>query len=379
MPIDTTARLIYAASETCADMLYATSFPAPDPFIWLQLDAERFIIVSPLEVGRAAKTGRSDTTVLSYAAARSRWDLPDDQPAAPGKLLPAIAKATGAWHWDVPASFPFGLAIELQKSGLVLTPVQAFFPERQRKTQTEVDAVAEGIRLAEAGLAHALQILSDASAASDGVLRWDGGALTAEKVAGEINAEIARLGGTATHTIVAPGAQGADPHESGHGPISVNEAVVIDIFPRVDATGYHGDLTRTVVKGTAAAAVQQAHAAVDEARQAAIAAAKPGTRAADVHAAAATVLERHGFETDAAARPPHGFFHGTGHGLGLEVHEAPRVSPTSDHVLEAGNIVTIEPGLYYPEWGGVRIEDVVVITEDGCRNLTEADYVLEVG
>lgn len=369
---------MYAASEACADMRYATGFMAPDPFVWLELHGKRLMILSALEVGRAGKMRRPDTAVLSHADALACWQLPADTPPGPGELLPAIARSAEVSCWEVPYSFPFGLAADLQKTGLTVTPVTPFFPERQCKTAAEVQAITHGVRLAESGLARALDVLGQARPAADGVLMRDGAPVTAEAVAGEIAAAIARLGGTAAHTIVAPGVQAADPHETGHGPIRVNEPIVIDIFPRADASGYHGDLTRTVVKGRAPEPVRRAHAAVDEARRAAVALAAPGVRAADVHEAADRVLRQHGFETDAAAHPPYGFFHGVGHGLGLDVHEAPRVSRTSDHVLETGNVVTIEPGLYYPRWGGVRIEDVITITQDGCRNLTAADVALEI-
>jgi Xaa-Pro aminopeptidase len=163
------------------------------------------------------------------------------------------------------------------------------------------------------------------------------------------------------------------PEHHGTGIILAKTPLVIDVFPRVDATGYCGDLTRTVSKGQPDALVARAHQAVAEAQTAAIAAVGPGVMAKDIHAAAVVVLEKHGFKTDAAASPPYGFFHGLGHGLGLDVHELPRLNASTEEALAPGNVVTIEPGLYYPQWGGVRIEDVVVVTEDGCRNLTEAD------
>jgi len=226
-------------------------------------------------------------------------------------------------------------------------------------------------------LAQAIELLRQARSDSDGILYLRGQPLTAEALRGEIAAAIARLGGTAAHTIAAPGAQGADPHLVGTGPIRRNEPIVIDIFPRIDATGYFGDLTRTVVKGQAPAIVRRAYDAVAAAQTAALSMVAAGVEASEVNAAAATALETAGFATDCAADPPYGFIHGLGHGLGLEIHEGPRVNSRAELPLEVGNVITIEPGLYYPEWGGVRLEDVVVVRENDCENLTAAPRILE--
>ena len=369
-------RLIYAASEQCPDLLYLTGLPAPDPFLWYETGTgdkkKQVIVVSPLEVGRAAKKAGAAVTVLSTAAAAQAWGLTSPSQRRAPDLIPAMAKAECVVKWRVPDSFPLGLARKLENAGLVLEPMTTFCPRRARKTKAEIQAIREGVAAAENGMQHALDILRRAAPAHEGGLYWQDAALTAERLRGEIDAEIARCGGTAAHTIVAPGAQAADPHEAGHGPLRSSEPVVIDIFPRVDATGYHGDLTRTVVKGDPPAIADQAYRAVLAAQSQAIAAVRPGLACAELHAMTADTLSRHGFETDMNANPPRGFFHGTGHGLGLEIHEAPRLSRHTEEILEVGNVVTIEPGVYYPEWGGVRIEDVVVVTENGCENLTRA-------
>jgi Xaa-Pro aminopeptidase len=310
--------------------------------------------------------------------ARKRWKLRKNKQSDTAELIAALARSEGIRTWEVPADFPLGLARKLARKRVRLVPASPFFPERSIKKTHEVECIREGVRLAETGLARALDVLQHSSPQADGRLLWNGATLTAEILRGEIDAEIARAGGTASHTIAAPGTQGADPHESGHGPVQAGVPIVIDIFPRVDRTGYFGDLTRTVVKGKASDIVRQAYEAVNSARKQAVAAVRPGIPGNDVHKTAADELEACGFRTDTQADPPRGFFHGTGHGLGLQVHEAPRLSPSCDEPLEAGHVVTVEPGLYYPEWGGVRIEDVVVVTADGCENLTSADCILEI-
>ncbi len=373
------AKLIYAASETCADLLYASNFPAPDPFLWFTIGTETFLIVSALEIGRARKQARRGLTVLSLPEARARWQVPDKtKDGMATALIAAVTRTEDVNEWQVPNDFPLSLARKLEEHSLRLTPQDELFPERRRKQPDEIEKIRQGVELAEAGLAVALDILRDARTDADGHLTWQGTILTAERLRGAIGAAIAGLGGTAAHTITAPGPQGADPHQPGTGPIRAGEPIVIDIFPRVDATGYHGDLTRTVVKGKAQPIVTRAFTAVHEAQRAAIRQVKAGVKASVVHAAAAAVLAKHGFRTNANAAVPYGFFHGTGHGLGLQVHEAPRVNEKSDDILESGNIVTIEPGLYYPEWGGIRLEDVVAVRQEDAENLTRADIFLEI-
>ena len=370
-------RLVYDTSETCADLLYATRFMAPDPFLWYETVSGAGIAVTALEVGRARKQTAAGLVVHGPANVRTTWDIGPDTPLTPDVLIPALSRSTGVCHWSVPNTFPLGLARTLEAQGLTLEPTETFFPGRATKTDAEVEQVRTGVRLAEAGLDRALAVLGEAAVADDGCLSWQGRQLTADILRGEISAAIARLGGTASNTITAPGPQAADPHCIGEGAIRAGVPIVLDIFPRVDATGYYGDLTRTVVKGKAGDTVKRAHAAVREAQQRAMDAVRAGVPGRDVHQQAAETIARHGFTTDSDAVPPLGFFHGTGHGLGLEIHEPPRVNAEAEALLEAGNVVTIEPGVYYPEWGGMRLEDVVAVRGDGCENLTSAGFELE--
>ncbi len=167
-----------------------------------------------------------------------------------------------------------------------------------------------------------------------------------------------------------PGAENqvTDPHERGHGPLYAGQAIILDIFPRSEKTGYWGDLSRTVCRGSAAPGLKKLYNAVKAAQAAALRAVKPGVCADEVHSAAQAVFERRGYETKEVDGRHTGFIHGTGHGVGLDIHELPRVG-ISGEILEEGNIVTVEPGLYYPGLGGIRIEDTIAVTSKGWRYL----------
>jgi Xaa-Pro aminopeptidase len=178
-------------------------------------------------------------------------------------------------------------------------------------------------------------------------------------------------------TIVAGGTQAADPHEKGHGPLRAHEAIVIDIFPKHQDHGYWGDLTRTVVRGRATAGLRRMYHAVRMAQSAALNAVKPGVRCATVHRRAAAELEMRGFKTTTVDGRRVGFIHGTGHGVGLEIHERPSLGLGKDR-LKSGHVITIEPGLYYPEHGGIRIEDTIVVTHKGWRYLVPCERRFEV-
>ncbi|MBR6374154.1 MAG: M24 family metallopeptidase, partial [Victivallales bacterium] len=170
----------------------------------------------------------------------------------------------------------------------------------------------------------------------------------------------------------------AFPHNTGEGAICANEPIVIDIFPRCCATGYFGDLTRTVVKGKAPDIVKKAFEAVYDAQRTVLQMLKPGVKGIEAHKKADDVMKAHGFKTDLKSETPYGFIHGLGHGVGLEIHEKPSLNLRNPKPLVAGNVVTIEPGLYYPEWGGIRIEDMAMITEDGIDNFTNYPVFLEI-
>ncbi|MFA6929098.1 MAG: M24 family metallopeptidase [Lentisphaeria bacterium] len=379
MPETPNGRLIYAVSETCADLYYESGFSAPDAFLWYEYAGQAGVLVSALEFARAQKQCRAGIEVICLEDLASRFGLKKAPLYSVVEHITALSRYLGIRHWQVPASFPLGLARNLARRRIRLTPSSPFSPQRVCKTTAEIQAIQEGVQLAETGLKRAEQILQQSCCGKDQLLYWQQQILTAEILRGEIDAEIARFGGIASGTITAPGQQGADPHQLGFGPIPANEPIVIDIFPRCLRTGYHGDLTRTLVKGKATDRVWEAFHAVQAAQKKALTALRPGVSGKEIHQLVVNLFTERGFETiTGGAATPRGFFHSTGHGLGLEVHEAPSLSFRYEDPLEAGQVVTVEPGLYYPEWGGVRLEDVAALTPNGCRNLTSASIYLEI-
>jgi Xaa-Pro aminopeptidase len=371
-------RLIFAAGVECPEMLYATGLPTPDPFLWYSLRSESTAVLSALEIGRAGKQIRAGVSVMSISQARQAWGLKGGR-AAPAALITALSRQSGVSHWQVPQTFPLGLARELERNGLKLQPAALFRKERRCKSPAEINRIREALGASEAGMEKALQVLRESAVNADRVLTWQGRVLSAERLRGEIDAALTRAGATAGQTITAPGVQAADPHCQGSGPIRQGEPVVIDIFPRLTGSGYWGDLTRTVVKGRAPAPVRRAFKAVRAAQTAAQAAIRAGVKACAVHKIAAETLAEHGFRTRSkGTERPYGFFHGLGHGIGLQIHEEPRLAKGVQTRLQPGDVVTVEPGLYYPEWGGVRLENVVLVKQHDCEDMTRLPQTLEI-
>jgi Xaa-Pro aminopeptidase len=201
--------------------------------------------------------------------------------------------------------------------------------------------------------------------------------LTAEHLREVVNGTIFDLGCVPAHTIVAPGKYGCDPHDPGQGPIRAHSPLIFDIFPRSERTGYYGDITRTVVKGKAPAEVLSMYRAVKAGQALGLKMLRHGAKARLIHKAILDLFEDRGFETGSIRGRMQGFFHGTGHGLGLDIHEPPRIA-INDVVLENRMVVTVEPGLYYWPVGGMRIEDTVLVTRNGCKNLTRFSKALAI-
>jgi Xaa-Pro aminopeptidase len=232
--------------------------------------------------------------------------------------------------------------------------------------------------MAEVGMAEGMEVLRRSKIARNRRLIYHGLPLTSEKLRSVIDCAILQACGLAANTIVAGGKQACDPHERGCGPLRANEPVIIDIFPRSQKTGYFGDITRTVVRGRANEAVKKLYDTVWRGQKIGFEKIHANTPTADVHKAVQNYFIQQGYKTGRHNGRMEGFFHGTGHGLGLEIHEAPRLGATSTGKLRPGHVVTVEPGLYYPEIGGVRLEDVALVTGNGAKNLTRFEKVLEI-
>jgi Xaa-Pro aminopeptidase len=370
------ARLLYAASETDADILYPTGFFAPDPFLFVQKGKKKILVMSDLEMDRARAQARVDR-VVSWSKVAAPLEA-GGRKAPPAEVIARALKLLGLRRVEVPQSFPLGLAMELDARGIRLDLGEdPFWPEREIKKPHEIRAIEASLRAAEAGLMAGIAALKACRIGKDGYLRRDGRRFTAEDLRSAINTRIMAEGCIPAHTICAPGDQAVDPHEEGHGPVRAHTPVVLDIFPRSEKTGYFGDLTRTVVRGKASFALHEVYAIVHQGVRLGHARLREGVQGMDVHKAIQALFERQGYKTGVKNGRMQGFFHGTGHGLGLEIHEAPSVGKRP-YVLRAGHVVTVEPGLYYLGLGGVRIEDVVVVTKTGSRCLTRVPKQLEI-
>ncbi len=370
--------LIVADSEHDANMLYAVRMFVPDAFIYMRLDGKCHVVMNDLEIDRARKQA-PHCRIISSTDCVQRIQKTKGKPntAAIIKLLLSDRKIRRIF---VPGTFPHGLARELRQIGITVDVKKGgIFPQRECKRPDEVKKISAALMMAEVGLAEGMQALKNSKIARDGRLMYHGVPLTSEKLRSIIDIAIIQAGGLANHTIVAGGKQGCDPHERGHGVLRAHEPIILDVFPRSQKTGYFGDITRTVVKGKPSEAVRRLYNIVARGQEIGFKQMKTGAKGADVHKSVQAFFESEGYKTGKRNGRMEGFFHGTGHGLGLEIHEAPRVSLTSVDTLKSGHVVTVEPGLYYPEiGGGVRLEDVAWVRNGHSKNLTKFEKVLEV-
>jgi Xaa-Pro aminopeptidase len=355
----------------------------PDPFVYLERDGVRHVYVGSMEVPRIRGIAR-DIVVhpleeigidelyaqgLGWLEVRHEW------------AARAVAHA-GLTHAAVPNTFPSGYLDRLRRDGVELTVDQPAFDARRRvKGGAELEGIRRAQQAAEAGLRAGVSLMQQAEN-GDGVLWLDGEPLTVERIKSAMRRVFAEHGCTAEDFVVAPGPQGAAGHEMGHGPIKPGDPVVFDLWPRDDASSCFADMTRTIVAGPVSDQVREWHTLTKAALDAATALIRAGVDCRSVFDAACEVYEAAGYPTQrtktAGEVLDRGFFHGLGHGVGLEVHEGPYMGLLPGGPLVAGDVVTLEPGCYDPAIGGVRLEDIVLVTDDGCEVLTRFPYDLEV-
>jgi Xaa-Pro aminopeptidase len=378
--------LIYDDSED-SDQRYVSGFDAPDPFSTLFTPDGTHLLVSGLEYGRARTESHADTvwrnSQFDYRERVAEYGPREAKHRVLAAFLASVDgdDGEGVSSVLVPESFPLGTAEGLREQGITVTvETEGVVGEaRAVKTDREVEHVRAAQEANEAALGAAESMLRAATVGEDDLLYHDGDPLTSERVKTAIETTLLEHGCGLDETIVAGGADGADPHDRGSGPLPANEPIVVDIFPRSKATKYHADMTRTFVVGEPTAAVRRRHELTLDAMAAAFDALAPGVTGAAVHDAVCDVYEDAGYDTLRANPDAEtGFIHSTGHGVGLDVHEGPSLSPSGEE-LEPGHVVTVEPGLYDPAHGGMRVEDLAVVTDDGYENLTDyhTDLVLE--
>ena len=372
---DKAALLIVAASETDPDMLYATKFFAPDPFIFLQKNGKRTLVLSDLEIDRGRKQAKADEFVMFSQLEREVQGKSKKAPPYE-KVLAHFLRKRGIRSAIVPSNFALGYAQELMANKIRVRATNGlFWPEREAKSEKEIEMIGRALRITETGLKRAIEVLKASKPGAGKRLRWSGKTLTSEMLRAEIDSTILRAGGIPTGTIVAGSDQACDPHERGFGPLYANSLIVLDVFPRDAKTGYFGDMTRTVLRGRASDAQRKLWETVKAGQTLALKKIKAGVDGMAIHKAIQKFFAERGFPTEVRKGRRVGFFHGTGHGLGLEIHEHPRLQKVT---LKARQVLTVEPGLYYPGLGGARQEDVVIVTKTGCKILSRFPKRLEI-
>lgn len=369
------ATLMIAASESDSNLYYATHFMAPDPFIFLEVKGERVLIMSDLEMDRARSQATVDR-VLSY----TEWErtLRGKGVTSPGSpdIVHAVLESEGITRLLVPGNFPYAHAVRLLELGYRLeTKKEPFFERRAVKTGEEIRHIEAAQRATEEAVAAAHDQLRRA-AIKKGQLWLDGEPLTSERIKQLINVKLMERNCVAQHTIVAGGEQACDPHHEGSGPLPADRSIIFDVFPRSATSRYFADMSRTVVRGTPSPDLTRLYHAVKDAQEEALTKIRDGADGAKIHQGICDRFEAAGYKTGLVNGRMQGYFHGTGHGVGLDIHEPPRIGKTGSP-LQEGHIVTVEPGLYYPGLGAVRIEDMVLVTRDGCRNLTDFPKTFE--
>lgn len=367
------ARIYYAAPEQSGDLLYFGNFHAPDPFFALEHQGRKIAVLSSLEYARAVRNSNFDEILPLEKMLRQGRDQYGESYPPECLVLLALANSKGIRAFEVSPDFPARFVLELKDSGIAFKPGSLpFEPRRLIKSAEEAAAIAKANRASAAAHREVARILKGATIRKDRLIH-NGRVLTSEFLQERIEITCLENGAVSHHAIAAGGDQGCDPHERGHGPIRPHELIVVDVFPRDKQTHYHGDMTRTFLKGSASEAQKALVDAVRAAQKEALAKIKAGVSGKSVHQAAAQYFRQQGYRTEEKEGVWKGFFHGTGHGLGLDVHELPRVGASGQR-LRTGMVITVEPGLYYPGLGGCRIEDVVQVQPKGYQMLSSASY-----
>jgi Xaa-Pro aminopeptidase len=360
--------LLIGEPSTDANLFYACRFSASDPVVFFGEPGRGWLVTPAMEHSRASRDTSDEIEVMTP----EQLKLPLKSRRDVGAWAVELIKMLKLRSVAIPPLFPFDFARRLEKAGIRVSVVKGqVFPQRVIKTRDEIMKLRESQKAAAAAMSAAIDAIAAAEVKGDTLRDRKGTLLTSEAVREAIDLELLRHDCLAPETIVSCGPDSADPHERGEGPLRPHQPIVIDIFPRHRAHGYWGDLTRTVVKGEPPARLRKMHAAVNGAQSLALRMLRAGVNSGDIHAAIVDFFNQRGFRTGNESGYLEGFIHSTGHGVGLNIHEAPSLRPLGDR-MEAGHVVTIEPGLYYRDIGGVRIEDTVAVTKDGYEYLAKA-------
>jgi Xaa-Pro aminopeptidase len=374
------ALLVVGDTFRTPELRHEVPVGVPDPFLFAEVDGSRHIVVTSFEVDRISALG----DVVVHALEEYGYDgfiargLPMD--ATLREVFANACAALGVHTARVPDGFPLAVAERLRDADVDVVADQEAFDNRRRvKNAAELAGIRRAQLAAEAGMRACADVLARAER-SNGRLWVDDEPLTVELVKLHVEGAFLRHGSTADDFIVARGEQAAVGHDMGSGPIAPGESIVVDLWPRDRESACFADMTRTFVVGEAADELREYHRLTREALDLAVAMLRPGVAGAEVYGAVCDHFEAAGHPTG-RSKPEgtvlqDGFFHGLGHGVGLDVHERPSLGRFTDDLV-AGDVVTIEPGLYRKGYGGVRLEDLLLITDAGCENLTDFPYDME--
>jgi Xaa-Pro aminopeptidase len=375
------ARLVVGDTFRTPEIRHEVPLAVPDAFLWVEVEGVAHAVVTSLELDRVSE--------IEGLHAHAYEEYGYDELLASGlhideirlELYVRACQSLGVREAAVPSAFPLGAAERLRAAGIALTVDQALFDDRRRvKNADELAGIRRAQRAAEAGMRACLEVLRSA-VPNNGGLAVEGEPLTVELVKRGIEDAFLEHGAVADEFIVARGAQAAVGHDMGSGPIAARESIVVDLWPRDRESACFADMTRTFVVGTPPDELSEYHRLTKEALDIALELIRPGVAGRAVYDAVCEHYEAAGYPTGRSKEPgtvlQDGFFHGLGHGVGLEVHEKPSMGRYTDDLV-AGDVVTVEPGLYRKGFGGVRLEDLVLVTEDGGENLTDFPYDLEV-
>ncbi|ABK15018.1 MAG: aminopeptidase P family protein [Methanothrix sp.] len=357
--------LLLVGDSVCdADIYYASRFLSSDRFAVLITDRIH-LLVSSMERARASSESKADVveTTSDYSM-KSRIEEFGSADKAYIKVLEEFVSKHGISHLGIPSNTPAGIYRSLTEQFETSLLDKPFEHIRAVKTPEEISAIAEVQEACESAMEVAVSLIKK-SKPTGGILVFDGKPLTSERVRSAVELRLAELGCETLDTIVCGGLMSSSPHSRGSGLLPADMPIVIDIFPRSKSSRYFADMTRTVVRGEPSVEIVEMYQAVKIAQEAGLKCIKEGVSGADVHGAVCRTFDDFGY----TEREECGFIHSTGHGVGLSIHERPSLSEHGG-TLRSGNVVTVEPGLYYPDIGGVRLEDLVVVRENGCENLT---------
>jgi Xaa-Pro aminopeptidase len=372
--------LIFGETVTSPAMRHEVPVSIGDDFIYAERNGTRLVVVGALETPRLSGNGLDVRAVeqLGYDDLIASGIGRDE---AFVELTLRACRELGITQAKVPTDFPLEVADHLRANGIELEPSRDFFEDRRRsKTEAELAGIRRAQTATEAAMSAARDMLRRAEI-GDGVVILDGEPLTCERIKAELGRVFSDHNTVAEEMIVSHGTQTAVGHDPGSGPIAPGEPVVLDLFPRDRESGCWADMTRTFCVGEPPAELVEFQQLTKQALDLSFDLIKPGANGREIHVAVSKFYEEHGYKTQLSKQKGEvlldGFFHGLGHGVGLEVHEAPSLGMggTND-TLVAGDVVTLEPGLYRDGFGGCRLEDLVLVTETGAENLTHFPYDL---